>query len=354
MSDKVKKGQSSFDVTEYQRLRPLAVDIVSQRFFDKYPDLMDSFGERGKEATREDVGYTLDFLRPAVEFGLVTPFTKYLIWLCDILSSRGVDAELVWDMLEWLAEFFETQQANTSGSNISATLYTALKILKYYSGDEKSQLDINMPEAWPDADKLEKALLKGDLKQAREIFNEHLKAGKGFLEIELHLIQPALYQVGWDWQKNLVSVAQEHLATSTAITMMALEFSQAELGEPNGKSVICACVEGNNHAVGLRIVADAFELNGWDVKFLGADVPKCELIKMLQADTPDLLCLSLSMPDHLPVAKSTIKEVHLALGEASPAIMIGGLAINAFPAVIDTIGADKAAVNALQAVEVNS
>jgi methanogenic corrinoid protein MtbC1 len=131
---------------------------------------------------------------------------------------------------------------------------------------------------------------------------------------------------------------------------MAQEFGQVELGESNGKRVICACVEGNKHAVGLRIVADAFELNGWDVMFLGPDLPSKELIQQVSKSLPDMLCLSASMPEHLPVAKAAILEIHKALGNKAPAIMLGGLAVNAFSAISDEIGANLTASDAEKAL----
>ncbi len=338
-----------FNIDDYQRLRQGAIETVSKRFYETYPELLDSFGARGVEATKEDIGFTLDFLRPAVEFGFIKPFNDYLSWLCEVLSTRGVSSQLVENMLDWLAEFFEAQSPNDLGNAISRTLKSSIKTLKS-NKTTPSNIDQLMPQAWPETVELEQALICGNLKQAKRIIDHQIKSGKSLLDVELHLIQPALYQVGRDWQQNKVTVAQEHLATSTAIVLMAQEFGQVELGESNGKRVICACVEGNKHAVGLRIVADAFELNGWDVMFLGPDLPSKELIQQVSKSLPDMLCLSASMPEHLPVAKAAILEIHKALGNKAPAIMLGGLAVNAFSAISDEIGANLTASDAEKAL----
>jgi methanogenic corrinoid protein MtbC1 len=342
--------RTDFDSKEYHSLRQAAIEDVSNRFFETYPELIRSFGERGFEATREDVGFTLDFLRPALEFGQQKSFVEYLVWLSGVLSTRGVPEALIVKMLDWLAEFFESRLPNERGKFVSGVLQSSKSELLSSSASTPEIYKL-MPEAWPEYMELEQALLMGNLHAAKELINAHIKSGKSILDVELHLIQPALYQVGIDWQQNKVTVAQEHLATSTALTLMAQEFTQVRTGESSGKKVLCACVEGNEHAVGLRIVADAFELNGWEVEFLGANLPAKELVRRASELLPDLICLSLSMPEHLRAAKSAIAELHRVLGDQTPGIMLGGLAVNAFTSIADELGADASATDARRAVQ---
>jgi methanogenic corrinoid protein MtbC1 len=237
-------------------------------------------------------------------------------------------------MLDWLAECFETEMGNEQGATIAALLRSA-KADVISKQRVASGIDEHMPEAWPEYVDLEKALLKGDLRSAKEIFDKRTAEGNSLLELELHLVQPALY----------------HLATSTAITLMAQEFTRTKRGVPNGKKVICACVKGNNHAVGIRIVADAFELNGWEVLFLGKDVSSQDLIERTRAFEPHLICLSVSIAEHLQVAKSTIKSLHMTFAEKVPAIMLGGLAVNAHTPLAQVVGADLFAPDAKKALE---
>lgn len=349
MSDNESDLKLPFDKDVFLAVRQSAIEDVTHRFCTKYPILLSSFGTRGIEATREDIAYTIEFLRPVLEFGHMKPFSDYLLWLSEVLSSRGVPSRLVEEMLEWLAEFYEQALPGENGAFISSTLKQAIGLLDEGTS-MVSQIETYMPEAWPETLQLEHALLTGNLSEARAVIHSHMRSGKTLLEVEMHLIQPALYQVGKDWQRNKVSVAQEHLATATAITLMAQEFARVESGPSNGKQVVCACVEGNHHAVGLRIVADAFEINGWEVIFLGPDVSTRDLVSLIEKSQPDLVCLSLSMPDHLSSARSVIQQLHKSLGDQSPAIMIGGLAINAFPNLSVYLGADLSASDATGAV----
>jgi len=197
------------------------------------------------------------------------------------------------------------------------------------------------------------ALLAGSCDDAMVIFKAKLAEGHSLLATEVHLLQPALYQIGRDWQCNTVSVAQEHLATATAITLMSRAFTEVDLPPSNGKRVLCACVEGNQHAVGLRMVADAFELDGWSVCYLGPNRSSAELVAEIEKFHPTLVCLSLSMPHHLPVAKEAISRFHATFGSETPAVMVGGLAINAFPDLAPITGADDSAADAEHSVPID-
>ena len=126
----------------------------------------------------------------------------------------------------------------------------------------------------------------------------------------LAIVEAALPGVGrtirWGWQDNRISVAQEHLATAMVNSLLAREFAAEKPEPPNDRSVVLAGVEGNQHAVGLRIVADALELAGWDVRYLGADTPTRSLVQLVRDERPNLVGLSASMPHHLRSAREAI------------------------------------------------
>ena len=87
-------------------LREEAVESVTRRFYDTFPDALAKFGERGRQATLADLTYHLEFLRPVLEHGILQPFAHYLRWLASILASRSVPSTHLPLSLDWMAEFF--------------------------------------------------------------------------------------------------------------------------------------------------------------------------------------------------------------------------------------------------------
>ena len=98
------------------------------------------------------------------------------------------------------------------------------------------------------------------------------------------------------------------------------------------------------------MVADAFELAGWDVRYLGPDTPAPPLVQLVRDERPDVVALSAALPDHLRAVRDTVVCLHTELGEACPAVLLGGLAINQLPPLTTVLGADATSPDARAAV----
>jgi MerR family transcriptional regulator, light-induced transcriptional regulator len=325
-----------------------AIDAVAARFYSTHASVYGRFGDRGREACREDLSYHLDFLRPVLEFGTPAPMVEYLRWLKQVLTSRGVpDAHLALSV-EWLAEHFALSTPQPEGRLIAKALR---KVKRSFLKDDGSRPAIysRMPTDWPQCEEFEGALLSGQSQSAAKIVGVAQAAGCSLIDIELHIIQPALYRIGQKWQCNQVSVAQEHLATAIAQAVMIQGLLNAQPATAIGRKILLACVQTNRHAVGLQMVADAFQLSGWSVNYLGADVPTTSLVSYAIDWKPDVIGLSVSLPHQLRYAKAVIRRVH-ELKDLCAKVVIGGLAINSFSSLTDQIGADLWSPDAAEAV----
>ena len=91
-----------------------------------------------------------------------------------------------------------------------------------------------------------------------------------------------------------------------------------------GRKVLVACVPGELHEFPARLLADSLDMAGYDVRFLGADVPLPDLLDEIARENPDLLALSVTMVFNLRSLRDTLKSVRAQ----HPALTIaaGGLA----------------------------
>lgn len=335
------------DVMRIMALREDAVREVGDRFYREFPDLYARFGERGRAACAEDIGYHLDFLVPVFEFGILGPFTDYLHWLESVLVSRGVPAGHLLLSLDWLAEFFIARLAPEVADPVAAALGDARQELA--AAPAMGGAPNHLVAPWPEAAALQAALAAGDRVRAQTLVDEAVAAGRDLMAIEVHLLQPALYGIGREWQENRISVAQEHLATAIVQTLMAGAFGQTIPAPPNGRRALFACLAGNYHALGLRMVADGFEIAGWDVEYLGADTPFASLLERTRDFRPEIIGLSASLPQHLRPVRDAIAALRRHLGADCPRVIAGGLVINQFPALAAAVGAQLWQPDAQQA-----
>lgn len=168
------------------------------------------------------------------------------------------------------------------------------------------------------------ALLNGDRRKSYQIVEQYLQNDITVKELYEQYIKETLYQVGILWEHNKISVASEHLATAIIESILNSLFEKIVSENRVGKTAIVACVENEYHQVGIKMVADIFEMNGWDTHFLGANIPVEELIKYAKTIEPNIFALSLSIYFHLPVLEKMIIRITEAFPETP--IIIGGQA----------------------------
>ena len=197
-----------------------------------------------------------------------------------------------------------------------------------------------MPEPWDACEVFEEDLLAGRHKQAAAIFQQSYLACQDLVETALHLVQPALYRIGQKWQENRISVSREHLATAIAQSILARGYSHAQPVLPRNGKVVLACVAGNDHGVlGLTMVADALEQEGWEVFNLGANNPTGSIVTMVPRLAPSSsgfrsLCRSTSRPPG-----RRLSQLNEPRGKGPSRVMLGGVAINQFEPPASLLGA---------------
>ncbi|MBM7112228.1 cobalamin-dependent protein [Archangium primigenium] len=181
------------------------------------------------------------------------------------------------------------------------------------------------------------AQLKGNRREAlRLVVEEGLLRGIPFATLQSEVIRKAQWEIGRLWQENIISVAQEHMAT--AISQLALSHLYRYLPRdaPNGRTVVVSCVEGELHELGARMASDFLEMAGFDVRFLGASVPVEHLVREVKSAPPDLLALSVTMTFHLPALREAVAAVR-AVAPRLP-LLVGGLALEWAPGVQEELG----------------
>lgn len=141
-------------------------------------------------------------------------------------------------------------------------------------------------------------------------------------EVYEDVIKPALYDIGAMWEKNSISIATEHRATAITEGILNEIFPKISSENRNNKKVVLGSVEGDSHQVGVKMVGDMFEMNGWDTHYLGANNPLSDLLRFIREEKPVLVGLSITININIPVLEKTIKVIREEFNDMD--IMIGG------------------------------
>ena len=195
------------------------------------------------------------------------------------------------------------------------------------------------------------AIRSGDRRRAFQVIDEARDAGLDLAAIYLGVFQPALREIGCLWQNNELTVAEEHLATAITQAAMARAYERAFTWRTDAsRRLLAACVDVERHEVGLRMLCDLLDLEGWHTTYLGATVPIESLVAMVRRLRPDVVALSAALSAHLPRLRAMVAAIRDALGDARPLIIVGGRPFLDDPSLGQRLGADLSAQNATEAV----
>lgn len=207
------------------------------------------------------------------------------------------------------------------------------------------------PPCWQEMrGKLADGLLAGDWRQGLAMLGNLAKPGER-IDFFDHALRGAMYEVGCRWEEGTISVAREHLATtSVARLLSALPLPRVPEEQRKGKAIVTATAN-EYHEMGAWLVADALEQDGWAVRFLGANTPIQELTDLVAEEKPELLALSASMPFNLHHLENSIRNVRALPDAGGPRILVGGLAFAGEPELHRRLGADAQAEDCREAVK---
>lgn len=298
---------------------------------------------------RDDALMLVAQLAAAVEIGSALAFRQYVQWQHRLLMARRLPTEELPRSLRLLDEYFRQALPEDGRQAVLDLISSGMRALD----EEEAVPEYALEPAGHDAEAeiLAETLVDGD---AAAACAQLLAASRDawLPEVVARIVRPAMRRVGWWWQAGRISVAQEHLATGIAHRAVDNVFTHAPRKPRRPRSALFACVEGNRHALGMRTLADAFEIEGWAAFNLGADVPTASLPGMLRALGPELVGLSVSMTTQLPAARTAVDAIRAQPGGAGIRVMLGGLASDSLGEAWRWVGADAAAGDAPQALAV--
>jgi DNA-binding transcriptional MerR regulator/methylmalonyl-CoA mutase cobalamin-binding subunit len=145
----------------------------------------------------------------------------------------------------------------------------------------------------------------------------------------LHVIRPALVEIGERWHRAEVTATVEHFATEFVTRKLAGLIGMYDSRHAPW-TVVIGCAANERHEVGALLLALFMVRQGWRVLYLGADVPIADLLSTVRRVQPDMVCLSAMGAE----AAANIAQVGNALHELEeprPIFAFGGQIFNLVP-----------------------
>ena len=136
-------------------------------------------------------------------------------------------------------------------------------------------------------------LLAGDENGAFQLLESAMASGAGAEEVYLDFIAPTMVVIGQRWHDGDITVADEHLASSTAFRVVSrLGARLATRGRSRG-NILLAVVSDDYHAMPTALLRDVLRSRGFSVQDLGANTPPESILELGQS-TDDLVAVGLA------------------------------------------------------------
>lgn len=169
-------------------------------------------------------------------------------------------------------------------------------------------------------------LLSGNHHKSSSIVMELIEGKYPVIDVYEKVIRKTMYEIGYLWELNKISVASEHLASAIVEAILNEISHKARHDKSREKSILITCLQNEFHQIGIKMIGDVFEMKGWTTFFLGSNTPTKDLIQFAKMSNPDILAVSLSIYFNFPELENMIKDFRKEFPDLL--ILVGGQAFS--------------------------
>ncbi len=335
------------DASTYIREKSSELVLLVTECHEKHqPSFSEQYAEKIASYHR-DTEYHLSHLSSALHLSSVTLFVSYIQWVKVLFEHIGVSIEDLRTSIDCLKEaiddVFPIDFKNLTTEYVDAGLNQleedSPSMVSYIGADENLSVLVTQ---------YLNSLLNWESETAQKLVEKALRDGVEIKNIYEYIFGISQREVGRLWLTGEISIAQEHFCTSSTQRIMSRLIPHFASDKKKKQSIMFACVAGELHDMGIRMLSDIFEMEGWQSVYLGANTPVYSILSAVEERKPDVLALSATMTFHVPEIEDIITQVRSS--GHNPKIIVGGRPFNIVEDLWKQVDADGFAANTEEAL----
>lgn len=172
------------------------------------------------------------------------------------------------------------------------------------------------------ADSYFRAAIEGDEPACRATIDHLIRQNVHIVTIFNDVIAQAMTRVGQEQDEKQLTIAQEHMASAISERMISRVALSARQMPTSSIKAVTGCVQGNYHALGIRMLTDLLSALGIQCTSLGSNVPTAEFVRSVAKIRPHLVMISCGHQDQFPDCEALLHDLR-ALRDADSDLVIG-------------------------------
>lgn len=261
-----------------------------------------------------------DLLAGIYENNMTENLVDEFRWYVSVFASRDFRQDYFVKMIEgWIFAIHALIKPPESGELTYSLNWIARRLPVFLE-----VVTSGFPTGTPEQEGLLSLLLQKKRSEAWEFVYSLYKKESSVEHIYFEVLIPVLNRIGQLWEKNEISVTDEHAAAAIIRHILSRLQSVSPAGKPVPYKAFVSGVPGEEHELGAEILADYLEIKGFTVYFIGHSAPEGDILKSVLALRPDAVFLSVTMISRLSEARQVIRKIKAALPEIK--IIVGGRA----------------------------
>ena len=138
------------------------------------------------------------------------------------------------------------------------------------------------------------------------------------------LLCEAMRAIGELWYRGRLTIAEEHLATRTALDALHGLRRMLCFHVETSHTALCSSLEDDFHELPTHLAQMTFENEGWLAVNLGANTPLFALMEAAMRHRPDVVCVSATILFNADRAADEYRDFRATLEREGISIVLGG------------------------------
>lgn len=201
-----------------------------------------------------------------------------------------------------------------------------------YRNDPKIASFLSSEDALPISDKEEliqklrqqlyRNLIRADFDGCKDLYDDYSSKSSyvGFFE---RILTPTMYKIGDDWENGHISIAEEHIASNIANTLVRI-IRDKNTDPPRKMKIVICTPEGEEHILGVLVLETHLASIGHKVYNLTPHEPHQSIASFIECVQPNAVFVSVTLPDNIKPAQRLVKKIRQL---SNTNIFVGGQAV---------------------------